>query len=495
MLRRRFCFCIACAVAAAAAYLLMFAAPQTASAQPKPQKPVSFINDVAPIFKENCLACHDAKKKAGKYDMTTYEKIVAGGSNGEAVIPGKLDDSELHALIVSTDQRRMPPRDKGEAVPKEKAEVIARWIKEGAKIDAGLDPKADVVKELRVRWKPPVPPRAYPFPAIVNALAFTPDNKQLVVGGHHELTVWDVATGKLVRRVYTRAERAYGMAFLSDGKLAVAGGRPGQEGDVRVYDIAAKTGKKEGDVEILNGVDDPKVMLKQLLDVDDSVLCIAASPDGKLLAAGGCDRAVRVWDLSGGVGKAKLEQTVENHADWVLGVALTADGKYLVTAGRDKTAKVWDLKQKESVVTFPEHQNVVYGVTVKADGSAGFSVGADKQLRTWKPGGEGKQVKGAGGHGDEVFKVVFNPKQPLLATSSADKTVRLWNSETLAAGKTLSGLSDFVYAIAFSPNGELVAGGSYDGGVVVWKVADGSTVKAFNASPGYVVKTSAPPKK
>jgi WD40 repeat protein len=285
------------------------------------------------------------------------------------------------------------------------------------------------------------------------------------------------------------------MVFLPDGKLAVAGARPGQEGDVRVYDILTPKGKVESGVEILDGVNDPKVMLKQLLDVEDAVLCIAASPDGKLLAAGGCDRAVRIWDLSGGLSNAKLEQTVENHADWVLGVALTADGKYLVTAGRDKTAKVWDLKAKESVVTFPEHQAIVYGVAVKADGSTGFSVGADKQLRTWKPSGEGKQVKNAGGHGDDVFKVVFNPKQPMLATTSADKSVRLWNSETLAATKTLAGLTDFVYAVAFSPDGELVAGGSYDGGVVVWKVADGTVVKSFNASPGYVAKPAEPTKK
>ena len=35
----------------------------------------------------------------------------------------------------------------------------------------------------------------------------------------------------------TRAERAYAMVFLPDGKLAVAGGRPGQEGDVRIYNL------------------------------------------------------------------------------------------------------------------------------------------------------------------------------------------------------------------------------------------------------------------
>jgi len=491
MLPRRFCSCVLCAVAAVVAYLLLFSSPQTASAQPG--KPVSFINDVAPILKENCFACHDAKKKSGKYDMTTYEKLRAGGANGDPLVPGKPETSEFHSLIVTSEQRRMPPRDKGEAVPKEKAAVIAQWIKDGAKLDAGLDAKGDLVKELRVRWKPPAPPKIYPFAIIVNAVAFTPDNKQLVVGGHHELTVWEIATGKLVKRLYTRAERAYGIEFLPDGKLVVAGGRPGQEGDVRVYDLKAK-GKTEGGVEILDGVNDKAVLVKHLFDVEDSVLCLAITPDGKTLAAGGCDRAVRVFDLSAGLDKAKLEQTVENHADWVLGCALSADGKYLVTAGRDKTAKVWDLKAKESVVTFPEHQNIVYGVAVKADGSAGFSVGADKQLRTWKPSGEGKQVKNAGGHADDVFKIVANPKQPMLATSSADKTVKLWTMD-LVAGKSLAGLTDYVYTVAFSPDGELVAGGSYDGSVAVWTVKDGTLVKAFNASPGIVVKAETPPKK
>lgn len=491
---RLYCACILCALTALAVYMLMFASSQTASAQPATGKPVSFINDVAPILKENCLACHDAKKKSGKYDMTTFEKLLAGGANGEQIVPGKPENSEFYTLIVTTEQRRMPPRDKGEAVPKDKAEVIARWIKEGAKIDSGLDTKADLVKELRVRWKPPVPPKTYQFPIIVNALAFTPDGKQLVVGGHHELTIWAIDTGKLVKRVYTRAERAYALAFLPDGKLAVAGGRPGQEGDVRIYNINAK-GKKEGDVEILDGANDKAVLVKHLFDVEDSVLCLAVSPDGKTLAAGGCDRAVRVFDLSGGVDKAKLEQTVENHADWVLGCALTADGKYLVTAGRDKTAKVWDLKAKESVVTFPEHQNIVYGVAIKADGSIGFSVGADKNIRTWKPNGEGKQVKAGGGHGDEIFKVIAAPKDALLATSSADKTVRLWNLETLAATKTLSGLTDYVYAVAFSADGQLVAGGSYDGEVRVWKVSDGTLVKGWNASPGIVSKEPEPKKK
>jgi hypothetical protein len=476
MTRGRHCFCVLCALAAAVLTALM-AAPSARAADP----PVSFIKDVAPVLQENCFACHDARKKSGKFDMTTFEKLRAGGSNGDPVVPGKPAESDLHELMVSTDTKRMPPKDKGDPVPKEKAVVIARWISEGAKLDAGIEPTADLAKELRRRWIPPAPEAKYARPCLINALAFTPDGKHLVVGQYHELTVWDSAEGKLLKRVSTRTQRAYGLAFLPDGTLAVAGGFPGKEGDVRIYDLNAEPAKTVDGVAFLDGVNDPKVLVKHLVDTDDSELCLAVSPDGKQLAAGGTDRTVRVWDVADGF---KLEQSIENHADWVLGVAFTGDGKYLLTAGRDKTAKVWDLKAKESVMTFPDHQAIVYAVAAKPDGSLGISVGGDKQVRTWKPGGEGKQVKAAGGHGDEVFKAVFSPKDNLVATTSADKSVRLWDPDRLNNPKVLAGLSDYVYAVAFRPDGKQVAAGGYEGVVKVWNVADGKVVHTFVAAPG-----------
>jgi Planctomycete cytochrome C/WD domain, G-beta repeat len=473
--------CILCAVLSALAAWLVLAVPE-AQAQ---EKPVSFINDVAPILKENCFACHDAKKRSGKFDMTTFEKLRAGGAEGEAIAAGKHANSELYKLVVSDKERRMPPRkDNLSPVPKPLTEVIKKWIDQGAKLDGGLDAKADLVKELRVRWKSPPPPAKYADPTVINAIVYTPDGKQLVVGGHHELTVWELATAKLLTRIYTRAERAYAMSFLPDGKLAVAGGRPGQEGDVRIFDINAP-GKTENGIQILDGVNDPKVMLKQLLDADDSVHCLAVSPDGKRIASGGCDRTVRVWEYP----SCKLEQSIENHADWVMGIVFAPDGKHLLTCSRDKTAKVWDLAAKESVLTFPEHQNPVFGVGIKADSKVGYSVGTDKQLRSWNATGEGKQIKVLGAHGDEILKLVQHPKEPVMVTTSADKTVKVWNPETGANTKTLTGLADYVFAAAISPDGKQVAAGGYDGEVRVWNIADGAVVKAFNASPGYVAPT------
>jgi WD40 repeat protein len=492
--RGRFCWCVLCpliGLAVALAFLLL--APAQGKAGEVKKGPVSFINDVAPILKENCFACHDAKKRKGKLDMTTFANFRKGGDNDDPIDPGNPDSSLIITLIAGKGAKSMPPKDAGDPLPKEKVAVIEQWIKEGAKLDAEVKPDADLWRELRIRWKPPVPPAAYKFPINVNALAFTPDNQHLVVGGYHELTVWNAAQGKLEKRIYTRAERAYAMAFFPDGKLAVAGGRPGQEGDVRIYDLSAGKPNVVNGVAVLDGVNDKTVMIKELAETDDSVLCLAISADGKKLAAGGCDRLVRVWDLSGGYAAAKLDQTIENHADWVFGVVFTPDGQRLLTCSRDKTAKVWDLKAKESVLTFPDHQNGVYGVAVSLDGKIGFSVGEDNQVRMWNATGDGKQIRPLGGHGKPVFKIAerLDPKNPLLATCSADNNVILWNPQTGQALKTLTGQTDWVYAVAISPDGTQVAAGSWNGEVRVWKVADGKEVKAFNASPGYVP----PPKK
>jgi WD40 repeat protein len=472
--------------ALASTLTVLFLPCVSAPAAEPDRKPVSFINEIAPVLKESCMGCHGAKNPKGKLDMTHYETLRKGGTKDDPIAPGKPDDSYLVDVLKATDKTRMPPMDNGDPLPAAKIALIERWIAEGANLDQGLTPKSDIQRELRVRWRPPAPPAAYAYPATVTALAFTPDGKKLVVSGHHELTIWDVESSKLEKRIYTRARRTTALVFLPDGLLAVAGGRPGEEGDVRIYDINGGTPRDENGVAVLDGVNDPAVMRKQLLDADDEVLCLALSTDGKKLASGGCDRVVNVWDISGGWQNAKLEQSIENHADWVMGVVFSPDGKHLITCSRDKTAKVWDLAAKESAMTFPDHQNGVYGVAVKADGKTGYSVGEDAQVRSWNAAGEqaGKQIRNAG-HGKAAFKVLYLPKQQQLVTCGADQTVRVWNADNFKAEKTLTGHTDYIYALAVSPDGNLIASGAFNGDVKVWKLPADKPYKSFNASPGW----------
>ena len=112
MSRYRFCFCFLCAVLGAALALAMIAwTPRTIAAQtPAKQavakaaavhKPVSFINDVAPILKEACFGCHGAKNPKGKLDMTRYEALRRGGTKEDPIAEGKPEDSYLVDVLTA----------------------------------------------------------------------------------------------------------------------------------------------------------------------------------------------------------------------------------------------------------------------------------------------------------------------------------------------------------------------------------------------------------
>src|SRR5207253_9927781 len=101
MFRYPFCFCILCAILVSAVCLgfLFLSAPTAAQSPAATGAAVSFVNDVAPILKENCFGCHDSKKRKGKMDMTTYESFRKGGTREDPLVPGKLDDSLISELL------------------------------------------------------------------------------------------------------------------------------------------------------------------------------------------------------------------------------------------------------------------------------------------------------------------------------------------------------------------------------------------------------------
>lgn len=457
---------------------------QTAGAQNSANP--SFIKDVAPILRENCFGCHGSKNPKGKLDLTKYEAMRKGGTKDDPIVPGKPDDSYLIDVMKATDKMRMPPKDNGDPVPPAQMKIIETWITQGAKLDPEVAPKADLVRELRQRWNPPALVAKYPFPIPVTAITHSPDGKKIVTSGHHELMIWDVDSGKLEKRIAIRPRRVMSMAFLDANQLAVAGGRPGEEGTLAVYNISAPPVKTENSIQILDGTKSGKALVRQLADADDELEALAISNDRKKLAAAGCDRAIQVWDISKGIAEAKLEQTIENHADWIFGLAFSADGKTILSASRDKTAKLWDLGAKESLATFPDHATTVYAVLALPDGKLGLSAGEDNQVRSWQLQGDnaGKQDRAKGGHGGAVFRMAWMPGQKEYVTASSDQTVRIWKVDNGDQVKAFPSSGEQVLSLSVSPDGKQIVGGTFSGEILIWNSADTKLIRKFASDPG-----------
>ena len=100
-----------------------------------------FSRHVRPLLVARCLKCHggEAEVQSG-FNLATREGLLAGGTNGKAVIPGNGQRSRLYRLITHAEEPYMP-QDAAKLSPAEIAQIAA-WIDHGAPYDEGLLPTA-----------------------------------------------------------------------------------------------------------------------------------------------------------------------------------------------------------------------------------------------------------------------------------------------------------------------------------------------------------------
>ena len=429
-------------------------------AQAADPTPVSFSKDVAPVLLKNCLACHGAQEPKGGYQILNYNLVIKPGeSESPTITPLKPEDSVLFALISSTDADVRMPKD-ADPLSVEQVALVKRWIFEGAKYD-GADPTA-VLASIVPKTGQPDPPQVYRRPLPITALAFSADGQELATSGYHEVTIWNAASGTLVRRIKNVAERVYSLAYSLDGSLlAVAGGTPGSSGEVKLFNPADGT------------------LVKELNAMPDVAYRAVFNPAGTKLAVGGADRTIRIYDVA----SAKQGILIEDHADWVVSLAWNHDGTRLASASRDKTSKLFNATNGESLMTYSGQGEQVFGVGFSPDGKLIFTAGGDKKIHAWNPD-DGAKKGEITGFGREVLGLLTN--QDKIFSCSADKTVQQHRVEGLKPFKTYPGLTDAVYSLAYHPATGRVAAGSFSGEVKVWNAEDGAPISAFIAAPGYV---------
>jgi cytochrome c553 len=104
---------------------------------------LTFSQDIAPILVANCVGCHSGEGngiRRGKLDLSSFEKLQAGTPDHKVIAPGNPQESSLVLRIKGEETPRMP-QGNNRVLAAAAIAKIEKWVKEGAKLDQGLDPK------------------------------------------------------------------------------------------------------------------------------------------------------------------------------------------------------------------------------------------------------------------------------------------------------------------------------------------------------------------
>ncbi|EJT74337.1 F-box/WD repeat-containing protein 7 [Gaeumannomyces tritici R3-111a-1] len=185
----------------------------------------------------------------------------------------------------------------------------------------------------------------------------------------------------------------------------------------------------------------------------------AMAPWEDLLVSGGCDRDVRVWDLSTGA----CLHTLRGHTSTVRCLKMS-DSNTAISGSRDTTLRVWDIRSGLCRNVLVGHQGSVRCLEIKGDIVVSGSY--DTYAKVWSIS-EGRCLHTLQGHYSQIYAIAFDGFR--VATGSLDTSVRIWNATTGECQAVLQGHTSLVGQLQM--RGETLVTGGSDGSVRVWSLS------------------------
>lgn len=240
-------------------------------------------------------------------------------------------------------------------------------------------------------------------------VAFSPDGSRLLTtSGDAVAAVWNPHSGQKLMS----SACDYQGAFVDTGAVF------GLDGSRVAYRMAYLLDAATGDVAVK-------------LKPQGHMTCLAASPDGRMLAAGMAIGSVNLADFETGERIAGLL----GHTGAVRAIAFNADGSRLVTGSLDGSARLWDTRT-------------------------------------------GAELRVFNGHEGSVETVLFSPDGRRIVTASRDGTARIWDAETGHELCTLPAPRDFPRAVVLSPDGSLLVTAASTRGARIWGLSNAAVITA-----------------
>ena len=276
----------------------------------------------------------------------------------------------------------------------------------------------------------------------VTGLAYSSDGRTLVTTGEDAtLKVWDSTRHSLVRTIELDDGRATSLAL--DGGRALTGHANGR---VVLWDLerAQKLASVQRNVA--------------------SIWSVAFTGDADKFAAASHDWKIALWDAR--QPSAPLH-VLEGHENAVQALAYAPGPMLIASGGADKTVRLWDATTLDLKRTYRGNRDFVTAVAFSPNGRMLAGGALDGRIQVWSSLSS-RRLRSLSGHRGRIASVAFSPVGQLLASASDDGTVRLWDLRRGRTLRTLTGHAGGATAAAFSPGGDHLATASLNGVVRLW---------------------------
>ncbi len=437
------------------------------------EAPPTFQEDVLPIFRDKCCTCHNPDEQSGGLDLTSFSRMMAGGSSGDVIAPGDAEGSYLWQVVSHESEPTMPPEE--DRIPDDMLAIVTKWIAGGAierkggkpiaakpAVSLALDPNAVLVPD----GPPVMPPRLSlqvesrgSQPMALMGLASSPNGSVAAVGSRHQVLLYDTSS-LAFRGVLPFPEGdVTTLRFSRNAKLLLAGGGiGGRSGRVVLWDVASAN------------------RVTAVGDEFDEVLAADISADQRFVALGGPQKVVRLIRTADG----QIDAQIEKHTDWITALEFSPNGRMLVTGDRAGNAFLWETRGARESAVLKGHGGIINAVSWRGDGGVVATASGDGKIRLWNRS-TGEKMKDWTAHGGGVQGLAWLA-DGRLASCGRDKKVILWKGDGTKE-RDFPALEEIGLSVAVSSDQQRLLVGDLAGKLSVFTIEKGELVGTPDTNP------------
>lgn len=336
-----------------------------------------------------------------------------------------------------------------------------------------------------------------PHQNVVSCVKFSPNGLWLATGSDRLVSIFEVATGKLLhhqpiapadtseaissaegeedKEVFVRS-----LAFSPDSSLLVAGG---EDWLIHLIDISKRA------------------IIKTLTGHQQDVFAVEFTPNGQHILSGSVDKQLKIWVVSTGENLDSIdvyataaanslsgaESVQEDEGSGVTSVAISCDGAIVACGCADKVVRLWDWAERKLLGTLEGHEDSVYSIAFSSDASLIASGSFDNTIRLWErqaDTGLYRCRKTINAHKSYVLTVAFTPDDQYIISGSKDLKIHVWNVALEATQLILEGhyQQGTIFSVSISRDGQFLASGSGDRTARIWALSRMDSVGDATAS-------------